>query len=90
MHKSKEFIIKLSDNWVKPDESIGEIINLSGDLIDSIPHPGIKHGTISTEGIVAGDKDYFKFIVTPYSGQQYFLQYYIADKTFKEAGNSVR
>ncbi len=84
------YIVKLSEVWVDSDENIGEIVTLHGKCIDTVPHPGKKHGKIMTNGLVSGSEDEFKFIVTPYSGDQYFIKYLIASKVFNEAGSTVR
>ena len=87
----KQYIVKLVNDWRDADENIGEIIKLSGELIGSIPHPGVVHGKIATYGLTSGDDKGFKFVVVPNNNQrEYFLSYDIANKIFKEAGSSVR
>lgn len=86
----RPYIIKLSEVWIDSDDDIGEAITLQGKCIYKIPHPGGEYGKIKTSGLVSGDHDEFKFIVTLYTADQYFLKYIITSKIFEEVGNIVR
>ncbi len=91
IHGSRDFIVKLYDDWIKTDQAVGELLTPKGKLLDLIPHPGNKYRIFSINGLFSGDSKSFKFNVIPYSNERHYaLEYNIAKKNFVFAGYGVR
>lgn len=86
--KSK-FVVKLKNDWIVISDNIGEIIYLDNLDILLIPHPGVKHGLVKPSGLVDGNGNSFKVIISSNNSGQYFLEYDVKSCTFSAAGNRV-
>jgi hypothetical protein len=84
-------VVKLICGWISATNIIGEVLSKQGELVTKIPHPGKKHGDISTNGIVSGDSKGFKLVIEPYdNSNSYFLYFNLSNGEFSGAGNAVR
>ena len=84
-------IVKLISGWISDTDPIGEILDKSGKFKAEIPHPGKKHGKLSTSGLVFGDTKGIKIVIEPFDNStSYFLYYDFSNGDFSSAGITVR
>lgn len=87
----RDIVIQLRDGWIEPGESLGKLLNFSGEEIAVIPYPGLQHGKFCLRGIAAGDESGFKLVIYPYgNGSDYYLWFDFDTYLYQPAGLQVR